>query len=248
MVVFTAQHLFPYSFRDVAIGIWQKYPNEFSTHITSVDVLDRSFLPNGTLRTERLISISQHAPRWIMKVRSSFSLPKTCKVFAPSFTFFPLALTQLTQLVGGAEEQYVREVIFYKPPSSTDQSPMVLMGSVNLLMSSFLICREQIRYQPFNPQTSSFFQRADIEAQGSFAIGESWGILGSRLETWARDRFSSNAESGRLGFNNVLATLHQNNLEGRDNRGESNTSPSPTKESKKKSIPTEPPPASMRLA
>ncbi|KAI7962126.1 hypothetical protein MJO28_000220 [Puccinia striiformis f. sp. tritici] len=218
MVVFTAQHLFPYSFRDVAIGIWQKYPNEFSTHITSVDVLDRSFLPNGTLRTERLISISQHAPRWIMK------------------------------LVGGAEEQYVREVIFYKPPSSTDQSPMVLMGSVNLLMSSFLICREQIRYQPFNPQTSSFFQRADIEAQGSFAIGESWGILGSRLETWARDRFSSNAESGRLGFNNVLATLHQNNLEGRDNRGESNTSPSPTKESKKKSIPTEPPPASMRLA
>ncbi|KAI9600037.1 hypothetical protein KEM48_000252 [Puccinia striiformis f. sp. tritici PST-130] len=216
MVVFTAQHLFPYSF--VTIGIWQKYPNEFSTHITSVDVLDRSFLPNGTLRTERLISISQHAPRWIMK------------------------------LVGGAEEQYVREVIFYKPPSSTDQSPMVLMGSVNLLMSSFLICREQIRYQPFNPQTSSFFQRADIEAQGSFAIGESWGILGSRLETWARDRFSSNAESGRLGFNNVLATLHQNNLEGRDNQGESNTSPSPTKESKKKSIPTEPPPASMRLA
>ncbi|KAI7967724.1 hypothetical protein MJO29_001001 [Puccinia striiformis f. sp. tritici] len=160
MVVFTAQHLFPYSFRDVATGIWQKYPNKFSTHITSVDVLDRSFLPDGTLRTERLISISQRAPRWIMK------------------------------LVGGAEEQYVREVIFYKPPSSTDRSPMVLMGSVNLSMSSFLICREQIRYQPFNPQTSSFFQRADIEAQGTFAIGESWGILGSRLETWARDRYS----------------------------------------------------------
>ncbi|KAI9600045.1 hypothetical protein KEM48_000260 [Puccinia striiformis f. sp. tritici PST-130] len=208
MVVFTAQHLFPYSFRDVATGIWQKYPNKFSTHITSVDVLDRSFLPDGTLRTERLISISQRAPRWIMK------------------------------LVGGAEEQYVREVIFYKPPSSTDRSPMVLMGSVNLSMSSFLICREQIRYQPFNPQTSSFFQRADIEAQGTFAIGESWGILGSRLETWARDRFSSNAESGRLGFNNVLATLHQNNLEGRDNRGESNNSTSSTNESGKKSAET----------
>ncbi|KAH9467179.1 hypothetical protein Pst134EB_002201 [Puccinia striiformis f. sp. tritici] len=140
------------------------------------------------------------------------------------------------KLVGGAEEQYVREVIFYKPPSSTDRSPMVLMGSVNLSMSSFLICREQIRYQPFNPQTSSFFQRADIEAQGTFAIGESWGILGSRLETWARDRFSSNAESGRLGFNNVLATLHQNNLEGRDNRGESNNSTSSTNESGKKSV------------
>ncbi|POV94450.1 hypothetical protein PSHT_16212 [Puccinia striiformis] len=139
------------------------------------------------------------------------------------------------KLVGGAEEQYVREVIFYKPPSSTDRSPMVLMGSVNLSMSSFLICREQIRYQPFNPQTSSFFQRADIEAQGP-------------LQSGTKTKFSSNAESGRLGFNNVLATLHQNNLEGRDNRGESNNSTSSTNESGKKSIPTEPPSASMRLA
>ncbi|EFP74199.1 hypothetical protein PGT21_034646 [Puccinia graminis f. sp. tritici] len=228
MVVFTAQHLFPFSFRDVALGIWHKYPNEHSTHITSVDVLDRSFLPDGTLRTERLISIRQHAPRWIMK------------------------------LVGGAEEQYVREVIFYKVPSSPDQPPMVLMGSVNLSMSSILICREQIRYQPSHPQASSFFQRADIQAQGTLAIGESWGILGSKLESWARDRFSTNAESGRLGFNNVLTALYRDS-QGRGSPGDADSrhqSPSGrsstnlTADSQKdqQGLPADPTSASIRLA
>ncbi|OAV91856.1 hypothetical protein PTTG_02666 [Puccinia triticina 1-1 BBBD Race 1] len=226
MVVFTAQHLFPFAFRDVAIGIWHKYPNEHSTHITSVDVLDRSFLPDGTIRTERLISIRQHAPRWIMK------------------------------LVGGAEEQYVREVIFYKVPSSADQSPMVLMGSVNLSMSSILVCREQIRYQPFHPQASNFVQRADIQAQGTLAIGESWGILGSKLESWARDRFATNAESGRLGFNNVLTTLFQNSQGrgssgGEDSRQRSSNGPSNTSltnDSEKQVLPADPTSASIRLA
>lgn len=177
MIFFTAHHLFPFPFRDVALAIWLKYPNEHSSHITSVDVLDRSFLPDGTIRTERLISISQHAPRWIMK------------------------------LVGGTQEQYVREVIFYKVPSSPNQSPMVLMGSVNLTMSSILKCRENIRYQASQSRSTSFIQRAHIQAQGTLATGQSWAILGSRLESWSRDRFSTNAESGRLGFYSVLKSL-----------------------------------------
>ncbi|KNZ45293.1 hypothetical protein VP01_828g3 [Puccinia sorghi] len=265
MVVFKAQHLFPFSFvsltvntnawrnlmvsetllqRDVAIGIWHKYPNEHSSHITSVDVLDRTFLPDGTLRTERLIAIRQHAP---LSLGSHFI-----------FLWSPWLDLMELKLVGGAEEQYVREVIFYKTPSSVNPSPMILMGSVNLSMSSILVCREKIRYQPSGPQATSFFQRADIQAQGTLAIGESWGILGSKLESWSCDRFSTNAESGRLGFNTVLTRLYQNSGRGQESRGYSEgaqhrspTAPSSTgvaKETEKKALPADPSSTSMRLA
>lgn len=56
--------------RDVAMGLWHKYPNPHSPHIISVDVVDRSIEPDGTLRTERLIAVRQNAPQWIMRVRS----------------------------------------------------------------------------------------------------------------------------------------------------------------------------------
>lgn len=229
VVVFQAQHLFPFSFRDVAMGIWVKYPNEHSGHITSVDVLSRTFLPDGTLRTERLIAIRQHAPRWIMK------------------------------LVGGAEEQYVREVIFYKVPSTAGATPMVLMGSVNLSMSSILVCREQIRYQHAAPHATSFFQRADIQAQGTLAVGQSWGLLGSKLESWSRDRFSTNAESGRLGFNTVLTRLYgaSRGLEWGDGGRESEMRQAPSgggsntslaTDSNAETLPADPSSASIRLA
>jgi hypothetical protein len=73
------------------MGIWVKYPNEHSGHITSVDVLSRTFLPDGTLRTERLIAIRQHAPRWIMKVVPALSLSKALVALSLttiSFFFF----------------------------------------------------------------------------------------------------------------------------------------------------------------
>ncbi|KAG0150984.1 hypothetical protein CROQUDRAFT_72513 [Cronartium quercuum f. sp. fusiforme G11] len=181
MITFEAQHLFPFPFREVALGIWHKYPNELSEHITSVDVLNRSFLSDGTLRTERLITIRQSAPRWIMK------------------------------LVGGAEEQFVREVIFSKPAGlSGPSSPaMILMGSINLSMSSIMICKEKIRYEPSpaNPNYTIFKQIAEMEAQGRLAAGQTWQAIGKQVESWGRDRFAKNAATGREGFTGVLKNL-----------------------------------------
>ncbi|EGG01300.1 uncharacterized protein MELLADRAFT_111135 [Melampsora larici-populina 98AG31] len=184
MLTFQAEHIFPFSFRDVAIGIWHKYPNHLSEHITSVDVLDRSFLSDGTLRTERLITIRQNAPRWIMK------------------------------LVGGAEEQFVREVIFSKPAglSGSGSPAMILMGSVNLSMSSIMICKEKIRYEasPNNAKHTIFKQIAEMEAQGRLATGQTWQAIGKQVESWGRDRFAKNAATGREGFTSVLNALFTN--------------------------------------
>ncbi|CAH7688338.1 PRELI-like family-domain-containing protein [Phakopsora pachyrhizi] len=210
MVVFTSHHTFPFPFREVAMGIWHKYPNEHTNHISSVDVIDRSILKDGTLRTERLISIKQNAPRWIIK------------------------------MIGGTEEQFVREVIFFKPSRNERDGagPMILMWSINLTVSSIMLCKEKIRYQKptfsknydnndqldqknhslsnngaydncDNDGLTEFYQVADIRAQGSLATGQTWQGLGRRLELWAKDRFSTNAEIGRQGFTSVLNSLYR---------------------------------------
>lgn len=50
-------------------SLWKKYPNPHSSHVKSVDVLNR-YIDNrtGDLVTERLIGVEQAAPLWAVKV------------------------------------------------------------------------------------------------------------------------------------------------------------------------------------
>ncbi|EPX74368.1 intermembrane space protein sorting protein [Schizosaccharomyces octosporus yFS286] len=90
MRIFENCHLFHYPFEKVSAAHWQKYPNEYATHVVAVDTLDRKVLPDTqTLYTERLITCRQGVPRWILK------------------------------LVDGAQECYVREVSYMDLKSRT---------------------------------------------------------------------------------------------------------------------------------
>ncbi|KAG9047291.1 hypothetical protein FS837_002599 [Tulasnella sp. UAMH 9824] len=73
----------------VSKGVWQKYPNPYSGHVVSVDVLDRSIDPEtGIIRTERILGCKQSAPKWVVK------------------------------FLGGSEDAFVREVSFVDPQTS----------------------------------------------------------------------------------------------------------------------------------
>lgn len=66
MKIFQSQHLFNYPWDKVTAANWQKYPNEYSTHVVSVDILDRTIdVERKTLRTERLIGCKQAIPGWL---------------------------------------------------------------------------------------------------------------------------------------------------------------------------------------
>lgn len=81
MKIFESQHHFNYNWEQVTAANWQKYPNELSTHVVSVDVLNRQIDPErNVLQTERLIGCKQAIPKW------------------------------LRAIVGGDEYSYVREV------------------------------------------------------------------------------------------------------------------------------------------
>lgn len=66
MKLFESLHFFDYSWEHVTAANWKKYPNELSTHVVSVDVLNREVDPvTNVLRTERLIACKQPIPSWI---------------------------------------------------------------------------------------------------------------------------------------------------------------------------------------
>ncbi|ORY39088.1 MSF1-domain-containing protein [Rhizoclosmatium globosum] len=63
MKLFEQSQTLNYSWDVVTTANWIKYPNEVSTHVLSVDILDRSVdAVTGVLRTERLICCKQSAP------------------------------------------------------------------------------------------------------------------------------------------------------------------------------------------
>lgn len=66
MKLFTTNHHFNYPWEQVTAANWQKYPNELSTHVESVDILSREIdVERKVLRTERLIGCKQSIPRWL---------------------------------------------------------------------------------------------------------------------------------------------------------------------------------------
>ena len=69
MKLFTNTCQFDYPWERVTAANWNKYPNEVSTHVIAVDVLKRELKDKGNvLVTERLITVQQGVPRWIMSL------------------------------------------------------------------------------------------------------------------------------------------------------------------------------------
>lgn len=63
------EYLFAHPFGTMTSANWRKYPNEYSSHVLSVDIIDRSVHPQtGVLRTERLLSIKQSAPALLRRL------------------------------------------------------------------------------------------------------------------------------------------------------------------------------------
>ncbi|CAI5759122.1 unnamed protein product [Candida verbasci] len=170
MKLFQTEHSFNYPWDQVTAANWQKYPNELSTHVISVDILDRTINNQGILRTERLIGCKQSIPRW------------------------------LSFLVGGATVSYVREI------SEVDlKNQTLVMKSMNLTMNNLLLVKETIIYKPdpeLNLQSTLFKQSAEITAFASVSR------ICDKVEEWSVERFSQNARTGKLAFENVLNRLN----------------------------------------
>lgn len=75
----TFSHVFNYTWDHVVTCFWKKYPNEYSTHVLSEDVLHRKMLDDGKLYTKRVIGKTNPLPKWGSTVFPSH-LSKVCLV------------------------------------------------------------------------------------------------------------------------------------------------------------------------
>ena len=69
-VLFTSAFSFSHPFPLLALAVLNKYPNPHSPQVVSVDVLGRTMLDDGTLRSERVLGVRQDAPKWMRRVSS----------------------------------------------------------------------------------------------------------------------------------------------------------------------------------
>ncbi|BGP37551.1 hypothetical protein JCM10450v2_001466 [Rhodotorula kratochvilovae] len=131
VALFTTACHFGWPWPAQVYAVLNKYPNPLAPHVVSMDVVDRQILPDGTIRSERILGIQQDSPRWVRRI------------------------------LGAPDVTYAREVSFVVPsavPNPSDpppsparvllEPPKLLMASTNLSLSSLLQCREAISYIP----------------------------------------------------------------------------------------------------
>jgi hypothetical protein len=105
--------------------------------------------------------------------------------------------TWIVKLFGGSEDAFVREISFIDPASRN-----ATITSVNLSLSQFATCYEQIQYSPASGGRTSFSQTAEIQARMAL-----WRSATDKLEHRLVQRFEQNAHLGKVGFSDVLRTL-----------------------------------------
>jgi hypothetical protein len=70
-ILFSYILILNYSYSDpwsiVSLAFFLRYPNPYAAHVVSCDVIDRTALPSGALRTTRLILKRGALPRWAPK-------------------------------------------------------------------------------------------------------------------------------------------------------------------------------------
>ena len=116
----------------------------------------------------------------------------TLVITCPVLIYFAFA-----KLFGGSEDAFVREISFVDPANQN-----ATITSVNLSLSQFATCFEQIQYSPVTPGRTSFSQTAEIQARMAL-----WRSAADGLERWLVQRFEQNAQLGKLAFSEVLRTL-----------------------------------------
>lgn len=103
----------------------------------------------------------------------------------------------IVKLFGGSEDAFVREISFINPATQD-----ATITSVNLSLSQFATCYENIRYTPAPGGRTSFIQTAEIQTRMTI-----WRSAADKLENFLVQRFEQNAQLGKLAFTDVLRRM-----------------------------------------
>ncbi|KAI9005947.1 PRELI-like family-domain-containing protein [Gaertneriomyces semiglobifer] len=185
-------HLFPYPFSTLTTANYRKYPNTHSPHVRSVDILSRTVLPNGILRTERLLGVTQSVPALLRRV---LPIPDVMYFREVSFldrgekSFVAVSRNLSLSEVVTVEERC--EFADYNPNASETSSDSQASSSAQSVMPI------PTTIQPDDAKTV-FKQRASISALGALSY------VARLVEESAVAAYERNAVKGRQGLESVI--------------------------------------------
>lgn len=103
---------FHFDWRQIATSYWKRYPNKYSKHVISEDVIDRKVDPTGRLITKRLFVKTNSTPKWIERLMGT----KNVHILEESIVDpIKQTLTTITRNLGMTNLMKVEEVCVYKP-------------------------------------------------------------------------------------------------------------------------------------
>lgn len=186
----TTQHVFGHSWAIMTTANWKKYPNAYSPHILSVDVISRTVTPSGCLETQRLVVCKQSAPS-VFRVLG-FHLPDV-NYFIEQSTLNPKTqeYEAITHNLSLRKYFTAEEMITFAP--LTDST--FLTEEMNKSIQNSNTSNE------LNPNSTLFTCTAKITAVGALAT------FGSLIEQACVSRFKANASRGRLGLESVIEAV-----------------------------------------
>lgn len=122
MKIFQQNTEFDYSWEEVSTSNWRKYGpwNEKTPHVIAVDTLSRTVDPEtGILRTERLITCKQSAPKWVNQLLGG---QDTSLVYETSYVD-PAAkkVTMCSMNMTWSDLLNVRETCIYQPSNASPE-------------------------------------------------------------------------------------------------------------------------------
>lgn len=69
MVFFSKKHIYKFSWENVIIAFWNKYPNNLQSHVRRVDIINFNFdEKNKILHTRRLFSLKYSSPKLLERI------------------------------------------------------------------------------------------------------------------------------------------------------------------------------------
>ncbi|EKG21567.1 PRELI/MSF1 domain-containing protein [Macrophomina phaseolina MS6] len=134
MKIFSTTHEFNYSWEEVSINNWRKYCpwNEKTPHVIAVDTLARHVDPaTGILRTERLITCKQSAPKWL---NSFLGGQEVSHVYETSYVDPKEKKVTMTSVnMTWADLLSVRETVVYKPSSAAPSAKTIFEQNARII-------------------------------------------------------------------------------------------------------------------
>lgn len=112
MKKYEGSHTFHHTWQQIAIAFWNRYPNKYSRHVLSEDILDRQINHSGQLVTKRLFVKTNSCPKWIERLMKS----RNVHILEESFVD-PIrqTLTTITRNLGMTNLMSVEETCVYRP-------------------------------------------------------------------------------------------------------------------------------------